>query len=523
MSYLVFARKLRPQSFEEIIGQEPIVRTLQNAISQNRIAHAYLFSGIRGVGKTTTARILAKALNCQEGPTPQPCNKCDSCREISAGSSVDVYEIDAASNRGIDEARELRENVRYAPARGKYKVYIIDESHMLTTPAFNALLKTLEEPPSHVVFVLCTTDYHKIPPTIISRCQHFDFRRIPHKQIVENLKAVAKMEGIEISDPSLHLIALSSEGSLRDAQSTLDQLISFSGKKVPHSEVVSLIGIIDRELLIDISADIIEKNPARILKLVDKLIDYGYDPYQFLYELITHFRHMLVIKISPTPQELVNLPEEEFRSISKQASQLTQQELIRFLNVLTQAEPLLKFSPQPRFLLEATLIKLVHLSKLTPIEEVITHLEELTERRTPTAYPPPMDEVREEAPPLSFAKEEEIQKRTFVQFFHAKEGIRDTIIGIVTNMLLNSEDVDSSVPLLGFAYTENGDVKVSARATQALIDKGLNLSSALKHAAKELNGVGGGHDIAAGATIPKGKEEEFLEIVEKEIKNQLVL
>ncbi|MDH5714940.1 MAG: DNA polymerase III subunit gamma/tau [Candidatus Aminicenantes bacterium] len=410
MSYLVFARKLRPQSFEEIIGQEPIVRTLQNAISQNRLAHAYLFSGIRGVGKTTTARILAKALNCQEGPTPQPCNQCDSCREISAGSSVDVYEIDAASNRGIDEARELRENVRYAPARGKYKVYIIDEAHMLTTPAFNALLKTLEEPPPHVVFVLCTTDYHKIPPTIISRCQHFDFRRIPHKQIVENLKAIAKMEGIEASDPSLHLIALSSEGSLRDAQSTLDQLISFSGKKVPHSEVVSLIGIIDRELLLDISAAIIEKNPARILQLVDKLIDYGYDPYQFLYELITHFRHMLVIKISPTPQELVNLPEEEFRSISQQASKLTEQELIRFLNILTQAEPLLKFSPQPRFLLEATLVKLVHLAKLTPIEEVITHLEELTERRTPSTYPVPPEEVREEAPPLSFAKEEKTKE-----------------------------------------------------------------------------------------------------------------
>jgi len=406
MSYEVFARKLRPQSFEEIIGQEPIVRTLQNAIAQNRIAHAYLFSGIRGVGKTTTARILAKALNCVEGPTPKPCNKCDSCLEIKAGSSVDVYELDAASNRGIDEARELRENVRYAPSRGKYKVYIIDEAHMLTTPAFNALLKTLEEPPPHVVFVLCTTDYHKIPATIISRCQHFDFRRIPHKKIVENLRAVAKTEGIDISDPSLHLIALASEGSLRDAQSTLDQLISFSGKKVPHSEVVSLIGIIDRKLLLDISAAIIEKNPSHILQLVDRLVDYGYEPYQFLYEFITHFRHMLVIKISPTPQELVNLPEEEFQTISQQASQLTEEELIRFLDTLTRAEPLLKFSPQPRFLLEATLVKLVHLAKLTPIEEVISHLEGITEGRITPTSPPLLEEVREEAPPPPMAKEE---------------------------------------------------------------------------------------------------------------------
>ena len=410
MSYLVFARKLRPQSFEEIIGQDSIVRTLQNAIAQNRIAHAYLFSGIRGVGKTTTARILAKALNCVQGPTPQPCNKCDSCNEIKAGSSVDVYEIDAASTRGIDEARELRENVRYAPARGRYKVYIIDEAHMLTTPAFNALLKTLEEPPSHVIFVLCTTDYHKIPPTIISRCQHFDFRRITHKKIVENLKAIAKMEGIEISDPSLHLIALSSDGSLRDAQSTLDQLISFSGKKVPHSEVVSLIGIIDRELLLNISAAIIEKKPPRILQLVDRLIDYGYDPYQFLSELITHFRHMLVIKISPTPQELVNLPDEEFQTLSQQSSRLTEEELIRFLDTLTRAEPLLKFSPQPRFLLEATLVKLVHLAKLTPIEEVIASLEGMTEAETYPPPTPPVEKVKEEAPPLPLAKEEVIKQ-----------------------------------------------------------------------------------------------------------------
>jgi len=248
MSYVVIARRWRPQQFNEIIGQEHVSKTLSNAIANNRIAHSYIFTGPRGVGKTTTARILAKAVNCEKGPTPHPCNECASCKAITVGNSMDVLEIDGASNRGIDEVRNLRENIRYAPTQGKYRIYIIDEVHMLTKEAFNALLKTLEEPPEHAMFIFATTEIHRVPATILSRCQRFDFRRIPLKTIMEHLRRICDGEKIDIQEEALLQIAKKADGSMRDAQSILDQLISFSGNKIAFEDVAQALGVIHQDL-----------------------------------------------------------------------------------------------------------------------------------------------------------------------------------------------------------------------------------------------------------------------------------
>ena len=265
MSYLVLARKWRPQSFEEVVGQPHVVQTLTNAISAERIAHAYLLSGARGIGKTSVARIMAKALNCAQGPSPTPCNECESCEEITGSASLDVLEIDGASNRGINEIRELRENVKYAPARSPHKIFIIDEVHMLTPEAFNALLKTLEEPPAHVIFIFATTEPNRIPITILSRCQRFNFRRIASKEIIQRLEEIVEKEGIRISKNSIQLLTREAEGSMRDAQSLLDQAISFAGNEVRDEDVAEVLGVIDRRLLYDISLAIANHDSQRCL------------------------------------------------------------------------------------------------------------------------------------------------------------------------------------------------------------------------------------------------------------------
>ena len=297
MSYQVLARKWRPQTFADVVGQGATAETLKNAISQNRIAHAYLFAGTRGVGKTTTARILAKALNCQRGPTVDPCNDCASCREVTSGQAIDVLEIDAASNRGIDEIRELRESVRYRPARDRYKVFIIDEVHMLTTEAFNALLKTLEEPPSHVVFILATTELHKVPGTILSRCQHFNFRAISYREIMQRLAFIASQEKVRIGDHALSAIARASEGSLRDGESLLDQAISLCGQEVEEEQVRDLLGVVPQQLLEDFTDALISRDSKRVLALVDRLLTSGRNPLQLVRELMGHFRNLLMVRI----------------------------------------------------------------------------------------------------------------------------------------------------------------------------------------------------------------------------------
>ncbi|MBD3223708.1 MAG: DNA polymerase III subunit gamma/tau, partial [Caldithrix sp.] len=308
MSYVVIARRWRPQQFDEIIGQEHVSKTLSNAIANNRIAHAYVFTGPRGVGKTTTARILSKAVNCEQGPIPTPCNECPACKAITLGNSLDVLEIDGASNRGIDEIRNLRENIRFTPSQGNYRIYIIDEVHMLTKEAFNALLKTLEEPPAHALFIFATTEIHRVPPTILSRCQRFDFRRIPLKTITEHINHIAQTDKIEIDNEAVLNIAKKADGSMRDAQSILDQIISFSGDKITFDTVAKALGVIHQDIYFEITEHIKKGNLKELIKSAKKIFDSGYDLNEFLMGLEEHFRNMLVT-LSMQSTELLEVSE----------------------------------------------------------------------------------------------------------------------------------------------------------------------------------------------------------------------
>ena len=377
MSYLVLARKWRPQVFEEVIGQRHITKTLQNAISQNRVAHAFLFSGARGIGKTSTARILAKALNCEKGPSINPCNQCTSCREISAGNSMDVIEIDGASNRGIDEIRELRENVRYTPAKSRHKIFIIDEVHMLTREAFNALLKTLEEPPSHIVFVFATTEAHKIPTTILSRCQRYDFKRIPLREIVENLKRITESEKVNMSPRGLLSIARESEGSMRDAQSLLDQVISYAGKEIKDEDLVYVLGLVDRKLLHDTIDAIATQDASRCMEIVEQVYQYGYDVQHFCRELLQTLRNLILMKVAERPEPLIDLVDEEVDALRKQAEAFELDQLNHLFNLLLKGEEEMAQSPFPRTMLEITLIRMATLRPVLPIEDILKKLNTL--------------------------------------------------------------------------------------------------------------------------------------------------
>lgn len=371
MSYQVLARKWRPQTFAEIVGQGATAETLKNAISQNRIAHAYLFAGARGVGKTTTARILAKALNCRQGPSVNPCNDCASCREVTSGQSIDVLEIDAASNRGIDEIRELRESVRYRAARDRYKVFIIDEVHMLTTEAFNALLKTLEEPPAHVVFILATTELHKVPGTILSRCQHFNFRAISHREIFERLALIAGEEQVRIGERALSAIARASEGSLRDGESLLDQAISLCGEEVQEEQVRDLLGVVPQQLLEDVADAVIARDSKKVLALVDQALTSGRNPQQLVRELMGHFRNLLMVKIAGKDSQLVSAPSEELARLQTVSAQLSEEDLTRFFQILVATDGELRGSAHPRLHLELGLVRMVQAKRLAALEELL--------------------------------------------------------------------------------------------------------------------------------------------------------
>ncbi|MFN3681924.1 MAG: DNA polymerase III subunit gamma/tau [Nitrospira sp.] len=362
MDYQVSARKYRPSTFADVIGQSHVVQTLLNAISTKRIAHAYLFSGTRGVGKTTVARLLAKALNCEQGPTSTPCNRCASCIEVTRGSSTDVVEIDGASNTSVDDVREIRENIKFMPFRGHYRVYIIDEVHMLSTSAFNALLKTLEEPPPHVVFVFATTEIHKIPATILSRCQHYNFRRLTRTEIVERLRHVAQQEHLVIEDRSLIALARASEGSMRDALSLLDQAVSFGGKTVHHQDLEILLGAVPHELVQELIEAVVARNYPTALGCLASVLDRGYDLRTFCAEVIEQFRNILVTSVvqSPTHREsLIEASREEIEQLATAAKTLTADELQELLAIFIQAEDSLRLSAHPRFIMEAAIIRAI--------------------------------------------------------------------------------------------------------------------------------------------------------------------
>jgi DNA polymerase-3 subunit gamma/tau len=377
MSYLVLARKWRPQTFDELIGQEHVSQTLTNAIRGNRVAHAFLFTGVRGVGKTTAARLLAKALNCAEGPTPTPCNHCVNCQEITAGNAVDVLEIDGASNTGVDDVREIIENVRYQPAKSRFKIYIIDEVHMLSTSAFNALLKTLEEPPAHVKFIFATTDPHKVPHTIHSRCQRYDFKRIPLRLIVDRLAYIARSEGVTVSDNALSLIAREGEGSMRDAQSLFDQVIAFAGKTVRDEDLVAALGLADRKLLYAVAGAVVERNPARALELLGELHRYGYDMRRFARDLLEHFRNLAVARLLPDVDLLAELADEERAEVARQAQQMSSEDLDRAFHILITTDADVSRVPYPKLVLEMALIKLATLTPVVGIEDLLERIDEL--------------------------------------------------------------------------------------------------------------------------------------------------
>ena len=379
MSYEVLARKWRPQVFQDVIGQEHITQTLINAIRTDRLAHAYLFSGARGVGKTSVARILAKAVNCKQGEPGIPCNTCHSCIEITNGSSVDVQEIDGASNRGIDEIRELRENIKYMPSSSRFRVYIIDEVHMLTVHAFNALLKSLEEPPSHVKFFFATTEPHKIPVTILSRCQRFDFKRIPLVKIVDQLEKISREEGVEIAKSGLTLIAREAEGSMRDAESLLDQVVSYTGSKVDDKDITDILGIIDRDLIFESSRAIIEGSTEKCIEIVDRISNYGYDIKEFNRVLMDQFRNLLVSLIAPQ-MDLLDMTESDRVEIRQQAEMAGAERLQQSLNLLIAREEDLRFTSHPRLVLETIIIKLCRLGEVLSFDALIKKIEGLEKR-----------------------------------------------------------------------------------------------------------------------------------------------
>src|SRR5881628_2450844 len=412
MEYQVSARKHRPMTFAEVTGQTHVVRTLTNALASGRTAHAYLFSGMRGVGKTTMARILAKALNCEKGPTSTPCLACASCREIGAGMSFDVMEIDGASSNSVDDVREMRETVRTAPAHGRYRVYIIDEVHMLSTAAFNALLKTLEEPPAHVVFVFATTEAHKIPPTILSRCQHFTFRRIPRREVMDTLKRVTAAEGITIDDRSLSALARASDGSLRDALSLLDQAVAFGGKRVEADQLMILLGAVPHELLRGVLEAVLARNAAGALKALAAVQDHGCDVRQFCGELMEHVRNLLVAKIVPDAGDLIELGPDEQAEIKADAARLTVEHIQELFRVFLQAEDGIRASQYPWFVVEMAAVRASRVGQeqatpapARPETKVVPKASEPGPASAPQAERP--QPIRE-APPLSPVRPESV-------------------------------------------------------------------------------------------------------------------
>ncbi|MCJ7772607.1 MAG: DNA polymerase III subunit gamma/tau [Desulfobacterales bacterium] len=377
MSYLVFARKYRPQTFDEVVKQDHVTRTLTNAISSDRMAHAILFSGPRGTGKTTVARILAKAMNCKQGPTPVPCNQCQSCKEITSGHAVDVFEIDGASNNGVEHIRDLRENVKYMPAHSRYKIYIIDEVHMLSVSAFNALLKTLEEPPDHVMFFFATTEARKIPVTILSRCQRHDFRRIDLESISTHLMMICQKEGVKISKESISVIAHEAGGSMRDALSLLDQVIAYSEEEVSHDSILNILGVVDRKNIFAVSEAVFKGDLPVILDILDDIYDRGQNMLGFYTDLIEHFRNLIVVSIAKKTDKLVDLPAHEIAMLQEQAKDASPILLNQVFDLLFKEEPVIRSSPNTKMAIEMIFIRIFQVKPVLPIDVLIEKIDTL--------------------------------------------------------------------------------------------------------------------------------------------------
>ena len=406
MAYQVTARKWRPRQFDEVVGQEHITATLKNAVHSGRVAQCYLFCGPRGVGKTTTARILAKVLNCAAARDGNPCEACDSCQSIASSISMNVLEIDGASNNSVDDIRELREVVRYAATEGVYKIYIIDEVHMLSTAAFNALLKTLEEPPEHVVFIFATTEVQAVPETILSRCQRFNFRRISTGQIAAHLATIAQAEGIAVEEGALHLLASRADGALRDAESLLDQVVSF-GAEVSQQAVVQVLGLVDRGLYFELLDALRDPAPARVLELVAQAVDEGADIEEFVYGLVELLRHLLFAKIQGRADEL-DMDEDARRRCGELADAMAVEDLLRMMQSLLDLEADLKRSVQPRFRVEIALVHLALMGRSVDVSELLRRLQSLEGAAPRPTAPPPRDRREPAAPP---PREQGIQRR----------------------------------------------------------------------------------------------------------------
>lgn len=487
MSYQVIARKWRPNTFEEVTGQEAITQTLRNAVEHDRLHHAYLFSGARGVGKTTTARLLAKALNCHktDKPNPVPCSPndadaCASCREIAESRSIDVLEFDAASHTGVDDIREIiLESINIAPARDRYKIFIIDEVHMLSNSSFNALLKTLEEPPPKVEFIMATTELHKVPATILSRCQEFEFRTIPLQKIFARLKLIAEAEKINISDEALKEISRSGEGSMRDAQSNFDQVISFSGEQIETKDVVLALGIANAEILTRTAKAIAENRPAEVLKVVDELISRGQDLRNFCRDLLAFFRDLLIFKMAGDVENLLDTAVLSREELQENSAPFSESDLIRFFNSLGETETKLREATQPRYVVELGLVKLVEMRRVAPIEQILERLTKLESALANgnIAIEPEKKTLKSEIPKkeFNFSAEEvpfpakEVPSSKFQVPISSESQISDDKSqNELKNLNLNSEikveerfEVDNEFEISNSRYEINSEEKIS--------------------------------------------------------------
>jgi DNA polymerase III subunit gamma/tau len=407
MSYQVTARKWRPMIFDDVVGQGHVTNTLRNAIASNRVAHAYIFSGTRGCGKTTTARILARSLNCLSPIHQNPDNTCEVCKEIIDGRGLDVMEIDGASNRGVEEIRNLRDSVRYTPTRGKYKIYIIDEVHMLTKEAFNALLKTLEEPPTHVVFIFATTEVHKVPMTILSRCQRFDFRRIATEEIVATLTAIAHAENIIIENDALMVIAKRADGSLRDAQSIFDQVRSFCGSDIKTTELLKAFNVVDQEIYFRVSDFLKSHNAHSAIQVVDEVIKSGYDLREFVGGLTEHLRNLLIVRSTESTQ-LIEVSENYKKRYEKEANHFAEQDILRYIKQTNELDQALRWAAQPRYRLEAGLIQMAKMENSVQIGELLQQIDLLKKKISSSGSinvsPTSADSMRYNTPPSSELK-----------------------------------------------------------------------------------------------------------------------